>query len=208
MNLHRSGKRSDWKRLSPRRWNSWQRLASWSSGVLTPGNMFTLLGLIAVLAGLYLVTQRLYLAGLILIIGGRLCDVLDGWLADRTHTKSPLGEAFDAVADKLETAMVVVVLVLSGIAPTWVAFVLLVPQTLTALLTFIMLRSGQVLHPIRAGKLAMAFVWVVLTGFILLQVVPVDLRTLFRTIAYGSLIIQVLLWGYAFKSYISPSSKK
>jgi phosphatidylglycerophosphate synthase len=94
--------------------------------------------------------------GAVFIITGRLCDLIDGWLADRTGTKSPLGEAVDATADKLGTAATIIVLPLAGLMPIELAIALVVPQAAIAVMALFARRRGRGLHPSRWGKLSMA----------------------------------------------------
>ena len=108
------------------------------------------------------------MAGLITIAAGRLCDLIDGRLAEATQTKSPLGEKLDAGIDKLETVATVVILLISGVVAMWAAVVLFVPQLAIAMLAYGVMQRGKRLHPSKAGKASMALIWMALTGFVLL----------------------------------------
>jgi phosphatidylglycerophosphate synthase len=168
MNLHRSGQKPDWARTPRKRWNEWQKLAAQTDGIITVGNIFTAIGFAGVLYGLYLISKQMYVGGLIAIAAGRLCDLADGWLADATQTKSPLGEKLDAGIDKLETVITVVVLLLCGVVAVWATAALFIPQLAIAVLGYRALRQGKRLPPSKAGKASMALVWVSLVGFVLL----------------------------------------
>jgi len=164
--LHRIGKKSDWAKVSPRTWNIWQQLANTTGGTLTLGNIFTLAGLSLVIVGLAMIVAEMYGWGLALVAAGRLCDLADGWLADQTHTKSPLGEALDSGADKLATAATLGVLVMVEAMPGWLALAILATQLAIVALFFVYRLRGRRLHPSRIGKLSMAAVWLGLGGFI------------------------------------------
>jgi len=175
--LHRSGKRPDWEKIPRRRWNIWQRVAHETGGTLTIGNVLTAIGFVMVLAGLVAIIKEAYWHGLWLVIVGRICDILDGWSAHQTRTKSPFGELFDSTADKLETAAALIVLTLTSVFPPWAAALVFIPQLAIATLTGIRLRSGRRLHPSRLGKFAMAAAWLGIGVFILAAASPSDLVT-------------------------------
>jgi CDP-diacylglycerol--glycerol-3-phosphate 3-phosphatidyltransferase len=53
-----------------------------------------------------------------------LTDILDGYIARRSHTITEFGKAIDPIADKLYVAALVIVMVSKGMVPVW--FVILV----------------------------------------------------------------------------------
>lgn len=67
------------------------------SDLYTPANAVTLIGTVVTLAGALRLNT---VSGLVFVIAGRLCDVIDGPLARRTHT-SHFGAVLDATADKI-----------------------------------------------------------------------------------------------------------
>jgi phosphatidylglycerophosphate synthase len=167
MDMHRAGKKADWVTVPRRRWNVWQQVAANSGGLLTMGNVLTLAGFALVAVGLSMAVIELYWPAFGFIAVGRLCDVLDGWAANATKTKSPLGEFLDSTADKLETALALVILLLIGLLPWLAALLIFVPQAAIALVSLIALRYGRRIHPSRLGKLSMAAAWAGLGVFIL-----------------------------------------
>ena len=74
----------------------------------------------------------------ILALAG-LTDVLDGWLARRSHHVSVVGQIIDPVADKAFALSVVVTLVVRGALPIWSAPILLARELVEAPLALIML---------------------------------------------------------------------
>lgn len=167
MKLHRARKQADWLAVSRRQRNGWQRLAVRTHGAITPGNILTVLGLLMVIYGLVLVASGQYFIGLVWLAVGRFCDLLDGWLAEYTGTKSPLGALFDATADKIETAATVVVLVATGLLPLWLAILVILPHVLITGLSAAAGIRGRPFHPSRAGKLSMALAWLGLVMVVL-----------------------------------------
>src|SRR5260370_1427998 len=113
MNLHHADK-PDWEKQPPDSWNVWQRLAARTQGVITPANFVSLAGVAMVITGLVLITVNSVLLGTLLVIIGRMADILDGIVAEMTHTKSPLGELIDATIDKMILLAAIVVLALDG----------------------------------------------------------------------------------------------
>lgn len=199
--LHRSGKKPDWAKISRRRWSVWQRLAGGSGGILTPGNLITLGGFALVMVGLLLLVMETYWLGLVCVAAGRLCDLADGWLADRTKTKSPLGEMLDSTADKLETVTALAVLVVIQLLPVPAALLVLVPQLALGLLSFTRWHRGRRLHPSRLGKLSMAFAWSGLIIFILVAASGWLADGSGDGAAYGLCIASALLAGLALVAY-------
>lgn len=166
MNLHRTTGRPDWADVDPARYNLWQKLAVATRGIVTPGNLTTFVGLGLVLAGLLVIAQQNYWLAGSLIVVGRFLDLVDGWLADMTGTKSPLGEFMDAGADKLETFAAIIVMYYTSLAPWWLLTALLLPHLAITLLATIARVRQRELHPSRLGKLSMAMLWVSLFGLI------------------------------------------
>lgn len=160
MNLHRTNGQPDWEDMDPAEYNAYQRVAAATHGVVTPANLITLIGLGMVLVGLAVIFQQQLWVGLGLVLGGRLLDVIDGLVADKTRTKSPLGELWDATADKLGTLLTIVTLWYGGIVNGWVIVALCTPQLLIPLVVYINRRRGTYIHPTRMGKIGMATTWV------------------------------------------------
>lgn len=199
--LHRSGKKPDWVKVSRRRWNVWQRLAGNSGGVITLGNVFTLAGFALVMVGLSLIVVEMYWFGLACVAAGRCCDLLDGWVADQTKTKSPLGEMLDSTADKLETVTALAVLAITQLLPGGAALLVFVPQLALSLLSFARWRQGRRLHPSRLGKLSMAFAWSGLAIFILVAALDWPAGCLLYVGAYSLCGISAWLAILALASY-------
>lgn len=208
MQLHRSGREPDWQARPRRRWNRWQRTAAGTGGVLTIGNVLTIIGFIAVVAGLVLIAQRQYVVGLTLVAAGRLCDLLDGWLADRTGTKSPLGETFDATADKLETAAALIILTAAGIVPWGVSLALFLAQLMISLVAMAAVRRGVRLHPSRLGKLGMASAWLALGGFVLMRIEGKMAGWWLEQICAVLIVVSVVLALYTSADYLRLIRRK
>lgn len=205
MNLHRTTGQADWESIDPSDYTLWQKIAAATHGYVTPGNVTTLIGLVLVTLGLLQVVAGEYWLGGVLVIAGRLLDLVDGWLADATHTKSPLGEIADAAADKIETFAAIAVLFIASLAPWWVLIGLLLPHIAISGVAYIARRKGVSLHPSRLGKISMALLWAALFGFIVLSVITSDVL---GGIVYGIAVLSAVTTLYATAGYVMELLRK
>lgn len=200
MNLHRSTGQADWEQISPAARTRIQKLAAQSGGILTPPNGITVIGLALVMGGLAAILQTYYWLGLILLAAGRLLDIADGLVAEATDTKSPVGEAFDALADKVGTLLTVIVLVAGKVASWWLIAALVVPQIAIPLLILYKRYRHKKVHPSRAGKISMALAWIGIVGLLISKAAnqPTALVLVTDGIVLGSLLLGLYaLWQYA-----------
>ena len=198
MKLHRTSGQPDWAGIDKSKYNFWQLLAAKTSGVITPGNIVTIVGLVLVIAGFIALVRQDYWLALTLVMVGRGLDLVDGWLAELTQTKSPLGEIMDATVDKLETIGVIIVLAVTEIAPRWVLAALAVPHVMIAIISILVRIQGKGLHPSRVGKVSMALLWLAVGGFIVLSIFNV---ATVGAAAYVAMWLAVSLGLYALAGY-------
>lgn len=199
MKLHRTSGKPDWETVESSHYSIFQRIATRTRGIITPANLVTLVGLGMVIAGLIAMTQGQSWLGLILVVGGRILDVADGIVAEATGTKSPIGELFDAAADKLATILTITVLAVSGIVDWLPLIILVIPQILIPLVILYKRRHGTHVHPTHQGKLSMACVWVGIVGLIAVQVFGGNYVLAIAT--YIIIGVAVLLGLYALWQY-------
>ncbi len=209
MELHRTGKRPDWLKR-PRRDYSWfQRTARQTNGIVTPGNVITIVGLVVTLCGLWLLTDARFGGAVIALLVGRLCDVADGWVAHHTGTKSPTGELLDAGCDKIATILGLVALGVADIAPWWILAVVAVPQIVTSVVSGLALRRKHRLHPSPIGKIGMVFAWTGFAGLVFAAWVDTGLwHAAFLAAGYASLTAAVVLSSYALVHYVQQFNRK
>jgi phosphatidylglycerophosphate synthase len=169
MQLHHTSGQPDWQAIAPGQRSGLQRVAAKTQGVITPGNFVTVIGFGLVVWGFIAIVGKHYWIGLVLVLAGRLADLLDGWLAQATATKSPVGELLDATADKLCGLVALITLYSVAIVPHWVLAAIFLPQITISLVAIIDFVGKQQHHPAHAGKVSMALSWTSLCGFVLLQ---------------------------------------
>ncbi|MBC7707800.1 CDP-alcohol phosphatidyltransferase family protein [Polaromonas sp.] len=206
MQLHRSKDQPEWNGLSADNQNSWQRSAQRTNGVVTPGNIITVIGFTTALAGIVAITKEHYWYGFVGLLTGRLLDIADGWAADFTSTKSPLGEALDASVDKLITLLTLIVLGVTHTAPAWIIVGILLPHLLISLLAGQAVLKGKRLHPSRYGKLSMAAAWASLVGFVATRAANANLYL--NGISYILGFISIVLAVIALAGYLQSSKSK
>lgn len=201
MKLHRTTGRSDWADIARNRRNAWQKLAASTRGILTPGNILTVLGVVIVVFGLIEILDEHYWRGFFLLIVGRLLDVVDGWAAEATSTKSPLGELLDASMDKLTTVMMIGVLYYIAIVPRWVLLALVAPHIFIAIIAIVAYVRQKRFHPSVAGKLSMAVLWVSLIGLVALQTDIARSLEVMSLSVYALSGLSVIMGFYALVGY-------
>jgi phosphatidylglycerophosphate synthase len=207
MNLHRIQTLPDWSSINKKNYNRWQRVAAATNGILTPGNILTLLGLGLVLYGLWLILSGDVWFGLLSLVIGRACDLFDGWAAEATGTKSFLGELFDAAADKIATILSLVVVGSMGIISWPIFTALLLPHVVIPIIIYTKRRRGIHTHPSRIGKLSMAGLWVSMAGYITSYALGDALPASILFVIYVVTVLTICGGWYAILSYLKDPTK-
>jgi CDP-diacylglycerol---glycerol-3-phosphate 3-phosphatidyltransferase len=79
-------------------------------------------------------------------------DQIDGWLARRRGTSTPLGTLLDPVADKVLVLAALVMLVGAGVAPAWMIALIVVREILVSGLRLAAVERGVVLGARDLGR--------------------------------------------------------
>ena len=79
-------------------------------------------------------------------------DQIDGWLARRRGTSSPLGMLLDPVADKVLILAALVMLIGEGVAPAWMVALIVVREILVSGLRLAAVERGVVLGARDLGR--------------------------------------------------------
>lgn len=159
--------KSDWDAVPPQARTRWQRIAAATHGFVTPGNVITTLGLLLSSLGLYVLWNRRFASGLCLLLAGRLLDIIDGLVADRTKTKSHVGEALDAGFDKVVAVAAIVVFLTKGFVPQFPLAVILVVSLCNVGFGAVAKLRRRPIHPTQTGKYAAFLQWICLLFFVL-----------------------------------------
>ncbi|HET7744044.1 MAG TPA: CDP-diacylglycerol--glycerol-3-phosphate 3-phosphatidyltransferase [Gaiellaceae bacterium] len=80
-------------------------------------------------------------------------DQIDGWLARRSGTSSPLGTLLDPVADKVLVLAALVMLIGEGVAPAWMVALIVVREILVSGLRLAAIERGVVLPARDLGRI-------------------------------------------------------
>lgn len=157
--LHRALHQADWETTPPGSRNYLQKLAKKTNGIVTPGNLISVAGLFLVGFGAFLFIAGARLEGTLMIVIGRLCDVVDGHVADLTQTKSLLGAKIDAVADKIAIAIIVIVFAIQSSIPLYYLALILLPHLLNSIVSLLAFHKNIPFYVSRLGKITTAIQW-------------------------------------------------
>jgi phosphatidylglycerophosphate synthase len=194
MKLHRAT-RSDWSEVAPQQRTVLQRWAAGSRGIITPGNLISLIGAALVVRGLYEIRHAQLIGGVAILLVGRMADVLDGLVADYTKTKSPLGEAVDASVDKILILLTLYVLLDRHLLPIAVVIVMAVHAAYSIGVSSVGRHFKIVLHPSRAGKLGATLEWLCVGLYLLGDILKQQQHS--TTLALGAAVISFGLFVIA-----------
>lgn len=202
MKLHRAI-RSDWSEVAPQQRNIWQRWAACSHGIITPGNIVSIIGAALVIVGLFDIANDQLIGGLAVMLVGRCADVLDGLVADYTKTKSPLGEGVDATIDKILIGLTLIVLLDNQLLPLFVGIVMALHVLYNTVLLAVARKLKIALHPSRSGKLGAVFLWVCVGLYLLSDILKNQHHSasLTMTAAVVSFIVYVIMAAWSSRNY-------
>ena len=96
-------------------------------------------------------TNHAYWATAVFVVA-MATDQIDGWLARRRGTSSPLGKLLDPVADKVLVLAALVMLVGEGVAPGWMVALIVVREILVSGLRLAAVERGVVLAARDLGR--------------------------------------------------------
>ena len=137
---------------------------------LTAPNLFTLVRLCCIPIFLYLLFGRNNVAGAAFLLGGLgATDWVDGWLARRFNQVSEFGRIFDPTADRLMFIVGIVGILVKGITPAWVFWVIVIREaafgaTVAIATIFFKMERFDVTY---WGKLATFLLMFAIPGFML-----------------------------------------
>lgn len=157
--LHRSERVPEWETIPPEEWNEYQIRAAQTNGWDTPGNRESLKGFVGSLTGLAFIREHHYFIGTLCLGYGRLKDLQDGKRAHETGTKSPLGEAIDAVGDGVLATIAAPVLNEAGIISDREKHAFLGMAAVKLVTASAAKATGRELHATRLSKIGAFTQW-------------------------------------------------
>ncbi|MHA7277580.1 CDP-alcohol phosphatidyltransferase family protein [Arthrobacter sp. HLT1-21] len=170
-------------------------------------NIITVIRFLGVPLFVYLiVANEDALAVLTLVVLGST-DWIDGYIARRFNQVSSVGKWLDPIADRTALIVIAVVFVVDGIAPAWLVWTIVIPDTILILNALILFRGPLHLPVTNVGKIRTALL---LTGspMLLLHRVPgFDLQWLLVT-ANILLILGCIGHLIAFYGYFTAAHRK
>jgi CDP-diacylglycerol---glycerol-3-phosphate 3-phosphatidyltransferase len=89
----------------------------------------------------------------IVFVAAMATDQIDGWLARRRGTSSPLGKLLDPVADKVLVLAALVTLIGEGVVPAWMVALIVVREILVSGLRLAAVERGVVLGARDLGRI-------------------------------------------------------
>lgn len=151
--------------------------------------------LIPIIVCLYLVAQRHFAAGCILVLSG-LTDLVDGVIARKFHMVSNVGKVLDPVADKLTQAAMLVCLAMR-FPQMLLPLALMVCKELAMLITgvWVIRQTGVVSGAVWHGKIATVLLYAMMLLHIFWPAIPASVSAAF--IAASTLMI-----GLSFALYL------
>ncbi len=99
---------------------------------LTVPNAVTMVRFLLVPIFMWLMFQDQYWNALIVLVILFSTDWIDGFIARRLNQVSTVGQWLDPLADRISLWVVVLTVVLSGLAPLWLIFALVIPDLVLA----------------------------------------------------------------------------
>lgn len=158
MELHRALE-PDWQHVPEEERTALQRVSAATNGVVTPGNVVTTVGLGMTFSASRELEAGNYGAAVIKFGVGRAADAVDGALAHATNTKSPVGESYDAVADKLVLLRALQPLVSKEVVSLSQAALMGAQNGVNTAASLVARSQKLQLHPSALGKQATAAQW-------------------------------------------------
>ena len=123
-------------------------------------NLLTGLRLLTAFPLLFLLSSNSFAAAFVLLLLAVASDAIDGWLARRTGSCTPLGAVLDPIADKLLLGALYLGVADEAVVPRWLVAVVLGRDLLLVFGALLVTRRGGVLvrriEPLVLGKVTTA----------------------------------------------------
>ncbi|WP_312181121.1 CDP-alcohol phosphatidyltransferase family protein [Arthrobacter sp.] len=137
----------------------------------TVPNLITILRFLGVPLFVYFIERDSYGPAFVTLVIIGVTDWVDGYLARLLDQVSKTGKWLDPVADRLALIIVAVVFVVDGIAPSWLIWAIVIPDTILIINSLILFHGSPNLPVSNIGKIRTALL-LVGAPLLLLQKVP------------------------------------
>ena len=123
-------------------------------------NVITLARFALIPVFVWLTATEQYLAAFWVLAVLSTTDWVDGWVARRFDMISTTGKWLDPLADRLSMIIVAATLVLTGVAPDWIVWAIVVPDLVLIAVSLVMFRGSPELDVSVLGKVRTALLLV------------------------------------------------
>ncbi|HJF15595.1 MAG TPA: CDP-alcohol phosphatidyltransferase family protein [Enteractinococcus helveticum] len=152
-------------------------------------NLITMVRFILVPVFVWFMFDSVYWHALLTLVVLFSTDWIDGFLARKLNQVSTVGQWLDPLADRLSLWVVVITVVLSGIAPLWLVFTLVVPDLVLAGIMALLYTGNPQMKVTLLGKARTAALMVGVPLLLFAETPFVEDPQLLHTIAIGVLAI-------------------
>ena len=160
--MHRIETEAEWHSVPVSEWNNYQKFADKHGEWATPANLISAIGAVSTVSGLVLIgnsNNTSVITGVAAIGFGRAMDIMDGYVAAKTGTKSPTGEKVDAGVDTALMVGALAILMKNGTFPEAQGIATAAITATKMVFTGIAQMRNNETHVSRAGKLGVFGLW-------------------------------------------------
>ena len=170
-------------------------------------NFITIVRFLGVPLFVWFITQQRYGAAVITLVVIGSTDWVDGYLARRLNQVSVVGKWLDPVADRTAMIVVAVTLVVDGIAPAWLVWIIVIPDLILIINALVLFRGPLHLPVITVGKIRTALLLVGAPLLLLHEVEGFEQEWIF-VLAQALLAAGCVLHLVAFGAYFIATHRK
>lgn len=152
-------------------------------------NLVTMIRFLLVPVFVWFMFDSVYWNALLTLIVLFSTDWIDGFLARKLNQVSTVGQWLDPLADRLSLWVVVITVVLSGLAPLWLVFALMVPDLVLAGIMALLYAGSPQMKVTILGKARTVALMIGVPLLLFAEAPFVEDTQLWHTIAIGVLAI-------------------
>nr|WP_051479022.1 CDP-alcohol phosphatidyltransferase family protein [Arthrobacter sp. H5] len=170
-------------------------------------NIITVVRFLGVPLFVWFIVQQQYAAAVITLVVLGSTDWVDGYIARRFNQVSSVGKWLDPVADRTALIVIAITFVVDGVAPAWLVWTIVIPDTILILNALILFRGPLHLPVTNVGKIRTALL-LVGSPMLLLHRVPGFNQEWLIVTAHIILIIGCVGHLIAFYGYFTAAHRK